>query len=399
MCSILLRDFLYHRSAACILVDRAFRVRDIVDETGLLGAGGAGGYGASLFQLLPELEGSEAPLLEVMDGKAERWQIEWVNRTDAQGEITYLRLTSLPYRNEHGNGDGLVLIVEDVTDLGRTQQALIQSRNEVRLAQEALARRNLDLAAANAEVRRLSDLKTTFVSMAVHELRNPLAIIRAYVSVLQDGSADSLDQRQRESLEIIKRTTERLNELAVNLLDVTRLETGHMELILQPLDLGALLASVARTARPSFDAAHQELVIDLGDALPPAMCDELRATQIFANLLSNAHKYTRAGGRVEVQLRLDDAAGDLEVTIADTGVGIPLADQPKLFDRFFRASNAAETGASGAGMGLYITRSLVELHGGRIWFESQPGSGTIFHVTFPAVEPDPSWIDGETESS
>jgi len=289
--------------------------------------------------------------------------------------------------------------VEDVTDLGRTQQALIQSRNEVRLAQEALARRNLDLAAANAEVRRLSDLKTTFVSMAVHELRNPLAIIRAYVSVLQDGSADSLDQRQRESLEIIKRTTERLNDLAVNLLDVTRLETGHMELILQPLDLGALLASVARTARPSFDAAHQELVIDLGDALPPAMCDELRATQIFANLLSNAHKYTRAGGRVEVQLRLDDAAGDLEVTIADTGVGIPLADQPKLFDRFFRASNAAETGASGAGMGLYITRSLVELHGGRIWFESQPGSGTIFHVTFPAVEPDPSWIDGETESS
>jgi signal transduction histidine kinase len=156
--------------------------------------------------------------------------------------------------------------------------------------------------------------------------------------------------------------------------------------VLQPTDLLALVEAVAAEFRPQLEAKAQHLTLRAPPGLPPALCDETRAAQIISNLLSNASKYTPQGGLITVSMAPAEEKGFLQISVADNGVGIPAEDQPKLFDRFIRARNAILTGSSGAGLGLYITRSLVELHGGRIWFVSEPGKGSTFHVTFPIAD-------------
>jgi signal transduction histidine kinase len=135
-----------------------------------------------------------------------------------------------------------------------------------------------------------------------------------------------------------------------------------------------------------LEGRAQPLTLCIPSDLPPALCDEARAAQIIGNLLSNASKYTPRGGQIAVTVALAEEDGFLEVSVADNGVGIPANDQPRLFDRFFRAQSAVLTGASGAGLGLHITRSLIELHGGHIWFESELGKGSTFHVAFPIAD-------------
>jgi signal transduction histidine kinase len=137
--------------------------------------------------------------------------------------------------------------------------------------------------------------------------------------------------------------------------------------------------------RPQLDTKAQSVALDVSAALPTALIDETRAAQIITNLLSNAHLYTPRRGQILVSLSPAEAEGFLRVSVADDGVGISVEDQERLFSRFFRAGSAIESRAGGAGLGLHIAKSLVELHGGQIWFESEPGEGSTFHVTFPTV--------------
>ena len=263
---------------------------------------------------------------------------------------------------------------------------LAQNRNELRLLRDQLARQNLELTAANAELRRLDEMKSAFVSVAAHELRTPLAPIKGYIEVLLDKDVGPINDEQREYLKIVQGSVDRLLKTTNNLLDVTRIEAGRVELVLQPTDLAALVETVAAEFISQLEARAQRLTLHAPPDLPPALCDETRTAQIIGNLLSNASKYTPQGGLITVSLGLAEEEGFLQLSVIDNGVGIPAEDQPKLFDRFFRAKSALLTGIGGAGLGLHITRSLVELHGGRIWFESAPDKGSTFHVTFPIAE-------------
>ena len=139
---------------------------------------------------------------------------------------------------------------------------------------------------------------------------------------------------------------------------------------------------VVEELRPSLVERGLKLTIQAPPDLPPALCDATRAPQILSNLLSNAIKYSHPGGEVEIRLSPTAQEGFIQVAVADQGVGIPLEDQPHLFTRFYRASTASQTGATGAGLGLYIARLLVELHGGHLWFDSEPRRGSTFYVTF-----------------
>ncbi len=269
-----------------------------------------------------------------------------------------------------------------MTELGQTQQQLMQSRNELLLTRHELASSNLELAAANLELRKLADMRSAFVSVAAHELRTPLAIIRGYADMLLDGMLGGLAQPQREGLEILRHGSERLLGIVNNLLDVSRLEAGHVDLLMQPLDLGVLVTIAARELQPVFAAANQELVVTIQPDLPAVLCDETRTFQVLTNLLSNSARYTPNGGQIELGVRLADWPGEALVTVRDTGVGIPLEDQKRLGSLFFRARNANMASAQGTGLGLYITSSLVQMHGGRLWFESVEGQGSTFYVTF-----------------
>ena len=273
------------------------------------------------------------------------------------------------------------------------QHQLAQDRNEQRLLREQLARQNLEVAATNAELRRLDSLKSQFVSIAAHELRTPLSSIHGYVEMLLDGDLGQLTEQQRESLEIVERSAGRLMGITRNLLDLTRIEAGKILLVLRPVDLGALVRAVVEEYEPELAERDHRVRVGQPSGLPRALCDEARAAQIVGNLLSNAAKYTLPGGAIHVRLDRDEQEGFLRVSVADEGPGISLEDQQRLFTRFFRGESSRQSGAPGAGLGLHITRSLVELHGGRIGLESQPGAGSTFTVTFPIADQKETGLD------
>jgi signal transduction histidine kinase len=205
---------------------------------------------------------------------------------------------------------------------------------------------------------------------------------------LDEDFGPLLDE-QREYLSVVLDAGQRLLDITNDLLDVTRIEAGRLDLVLVPLDLAALVGRVVAEYRPQQASKSQQLDLYLAPGLPAALCDEVRTAQVVANLVSNALKYTPEGGRIKVRVEPAPDEGFLMVSVADTGMGISAEDQPKLFSRFYRTTGARMSGAGGTGLGLYVTRSLVELQGGRIWLESEVGRGSTFYTTFAIAEGGP----------
>jgi signal transduction histidine kinase len=392
------------RGPAIVLADDRLTVMHRHDPEALLSSQIEPTDSQSLLALVPELIGYESVLEDLLAGRAEKLYLPLFSRTTDAGGTRYLQLSALSSprlaaeRDAHlGLGwlpasasaaPGLVVMLEDITPVGEMQQRLMQSRNELSLLNDALNRTNRDLAAANQELRKLADVRTTFVSMAAHELRTPLAVMHGYADLLLEEALGPLNDGQRESLLTLRRGSGRLLELVNHLLDLARLEAGRMELVLNPLDLDALVQTAAREFGPLFQARDQQLVVQVAHGLPAALADETRVFQILSNLLSNASKYTPAGGRIDLTVGLASAAGELQVAVRDTGVGVPADEQERLGSLFFRARTANQIDTRGVGLGLYITESLVQLHGGRFWFESQEGRGSVFYVTFLQADAD-----------
>ncbi len=180
---------------------------------------------------------------------------------------------------------------------------------------------------------------------------------------------------------IIRENADRLVTLIDDLLDITRIEAGKIELKCMPLDLVPLLQEVARALRPQVEGKGQQLTLELAEALPAVVGDADRVRQILTNLLSNAQKYTPSGGSITITARGE--AGRVRVSVQDTGIGLTPEDQAQLFTPFFRAQHDATQGVGGTGLGLAITRALVELHGGAIMVTSAPGQGATFTFTLP----------------
>lgn len=388
MDAMITRTILQDRKITYVITDRNLTIVEVSDAVGIMGSNGDKAIlGSSLLDLVPELIGSEPVLADILSGKLPRFELPWVNLELVQGQTIYLTLVNLPRRDALGQITGLIHLVQDVTEIGEVQQQLAQQRNELRLLQDQLTRQNVALTAANNELRALDELKSVFISTAAHELRTPLTSIMGFVEILLLGEADDqpLTSIQRDYLQIMQQSADHLTSIIRDLLDVTRIEAGHVELTLQSTNLAGLIEAVAAEFGPQFGAKKQRLVLHAQPDLPFALCDKTRTVQIISNLLSNASKYTPAAGVITVNLTLAREAGFLQVAVADNGVGIATEDHPKLFKRFYRAQSAAMSGARGTGLGLYITRSLAELHGGRIWFESELDKGSTFYVTLPVA--------------
>ncbi|RNC73128.1 MAG: PAS domain S-box protein, partial [Desulfuromonadales bacterium] len=245
--------------------------------------------------------------------------------------------------------------------------------------------------------RELDRMKSDFVSLVSHELRTPLTSIAGYVEMLVDGDAGPLSEEQEEYLGIVKRNTDRLTTLINDLLDVTRIEAGKIQLKREPLALSSIIRGVAQSLLPPMEAKEQTLTIDLPDDLPAVYGDGNRVVQIVTNLLSNAHKYTPRHGAIAISGGREGAT--VRVDIRDTGIGLSPDDQAKLFSRFFRADNPTTREVGGTGLGLWITRSLVEMHGGEITVTSTPGEGSTFSFTLPAVPESFELSSGQGETT
>lgn len=230
-------------------------------------------------------------------------------------------------------------------------------------------------------------IKSEFIAAVSHELRTPLAAIMGFAELLTSGEIP-LEEGQ-EFLRIIYDNGRRLKNMVDNLLDSSRLEAGRFEVYKRPVQLEETLRGVADSftgvAQLSQVEFHREI-----PPLPPVEADPDRIGQVMGNLLSNAFKFTLKGGRVTLRAMLE---GDsLKIEVEDTGPGIPESERSRLFQRYGRTQSAVSRGVSGTGLGLYISKAIVEAHGGRIWVESEVGKGTTFSLTLPlhAAQPQPA---------
>jgi signal transduction histidine kinase len=379
-------QILGEHSIAYLVTDHDLVVVKLGGATGVLPEGPAAYLGQPLVDVMPELIGSEMMLADILVGAVPRYELPFVNWEAANGGTAYVTMVDLPHRNASGDITGIIHLVQDVTETVVVDQNFFQMANQVSLLQDQLAAINQELVVANTELRKLSDMKSQFISTAAHELAKPLTPIRGYVEMLLEGDFGPLTEVQDEKLRVVSRSIRRLVSISAQLLDVNRIEAERIELVLQPTDLAALVEDLVAEFEPQFAAQGQSISLNVSAALPTALIDGTRTAQIISNLLSNAHLYTPEGGHIVVSVSRDEDPGFLRLSVADDGVGIAVEDQGKLFSRFFRAGGAAGARPGGTGLGLYVAKSLVELHGGRIFFESQLGQGSTFHITLPIAD-------------
>ncbi len=286
--------------------------------------------------------------------------IEEVERKEASGEVVapvnrkvgdrVLSINVRPIKTADGQRLGTVCAIRDVTEFARVDQ-----------------------------------MKTEFVSTVSHELRTPLTSIKGYVDLVVDGEAGEINETQRGFLGIVQSNTDRLVGLINDLLDISRIEAGGLQLNITTVPLDQVIREVAVSLHNQIEEKELSLELALPQEPIQVRADRARITQVLTNLLSNAYKFTPEGGKISVSAKVTDS--QVQVEVADTGTGISAQNQKRLFTKFFRVDSSTTQEVGGSGLGLTITKSIVEMHGGKIWVESEIGKGSTFSFTLPAVAP------------
>lgn len=242
------------------------------------------------------------------------------------------------------------------------------------------------------QVRQANEAKTEFVSFVSHELKQPMTSMRGYTDLLIKGAAGELNEMQRSFLETIRSNVERMNSLVTSLLDISRIESGRLRINPEDLSIEQVIEDTLRQMRGQIEARHQTLVVEIAPDLPHVRADRERLGQVLTNLISNAHKYTPEGGYITIRAQRWEAQKGSFVmcSVSDTGIGMSPEDRARLFTKYFRSDDPAVRRESGTGLGLVITKSLVELQGGEIWVESEVGKGSTFAFTVPVSDRSPS---------
>jgi signal transduction histidine kinase len=246
---------------------------------------------------------------------------------------------------------------------------------------QALRRVNEELRRANEELTHLDELKSDFMATMSHELRTPLTSIIGYSDMLLSGMTGRLDEKQTAFIDSILKNGETLLNLINDILDLTKIEAGKLELKLEPVDLRAALLAVLPVIKPRATEKRIKVSTFLPTDLPPVHADAGKLNQILLNLLTNGIKYTPDNGSVSVEARRSD--GFVEVWVTDTGIGIAKEDQERIFQRFTQIDSSTTRAQGGTGLGLAIAKELVELHGGRIRVQSRLGKGSSFVFSVP----------------
>jgi signal transduction histidine kinase len=248
--------------------------------------------------------------------------------------------------------------------------------------EEKVAERTRELVSANEKLKELDKLKSDFLSNVSHELRTPLTAIEGLAANMLDGITGPLSEKQIEYLTDVKASSDRLARLIEDLLDLSVIAAGRAEMRPTTVSLDALVREVAFGLRTI--AKNKSTDLELGSMEPglTAWADRDRVAQVLTNLIGNAIKFTPAEGIITVSTHRNDGAW-AEVTVADTGPGVPSEEAGKIFDEFYQITRPGKEKFQGVGLGLAICRKLVEMHGGRIWVESDIGRGSMFHFTLP----------------
>ena len=232
----------------------------------------------------------------------------------------------------------------------------------------------------------IDQMKTDFVSTVSHELRTPLAIIREFVSLVHDGVSGELNEKQKNFLTTAQKNIDRLARIINDLLDISRIESGKIVLNRIFVDVRMLIEEVLESYRGHFETKNIVVQASLDKQIPKLYVDRDKLIQVLTNLIGNASKFTQADGLVVITARSKE--NEMQFSVADTGTGISPENLKRVFGKFEQFGRVPGTGAKGTGLGLAISKGLVELHGGKIWVESELGKGTKFSFTLPYQDVD-----------
>jgi PAS domain S-box-containing protein len=335
------------------------RVLDMAKEEDLIGT--------SVFELQSvNRSGLDALIMQSMEGHAgEKVDLHLVPKPD---RAYYLHVKAAPMLSESGDVQGVVLVAMDTTSKVRLESQLERSYEK--------------LTQTYQELERVNKMKSQFIDVVSHELRTPLTVMRGYVDLVDGEYAPKLDKKFQQKLRTIKANTDKLYALVESMLDVSRLEKGTLEIHTEPVKIDTVLEEISTVRTKDAEEKKQTLSFSVDGTIPIVMADRRRIRDVFNNLVDNAIKYTEEGGKIQVGVR--DEGRIVHVWVKDNGVGIPLENLGKIFDRFYIvAKDDLAHQVDRIGLSLPIAKGIVEAHGGRLWVESQVGKGSVFHVDMP----------------
>ncbi|HJX04880.1 MAG TPA: ATP-binding protein [Thermoplasmata archaeon] len=314
--------------------------------------------------------GLEALISQGMEGhEGERADVHVVPSSE---KAFYLHAKVMPIKSDKGEVERVLLVAMDVTSKVRLQNQLERSYEKMTQTYQ--------------ELERVTKMKSQFIDVVSHELRTPLTVMRGYIDLIESEYSAKLEPKFASRLSIIKTNTDKLYSLVESMLDVSRLEKGSMQIHPEPIKVDTILEDIVLARTKDAEEKKQVISLEVDGKLPLINADRRRIKDVFNNLVDNAIKYTQEGGRIQVGAR--DEGKIIHAWVKDNGVGIPLENLGKIFDRFLIVtSNDLSHQVDRLGLGLPISKGIVEAHGGKLWVESQVGKGSVFHVDLPKESP------------
>lgn len=307
--------------------------------------------------------------------------------------ITFTRplsqLTVATTKMSHGDLNQKVkpsfwLFKDEITVLTENFNAMAENLGESYASlEEKVKQRTQDLAVARDQAVEANKSKSEFVSVVSHELKLPMTSIKGYSDLMLGGATGQLNENQVNFLTTIRNNVNRMATLVSDLTEISRIESGNLRIEPRAVPVWDVIDEVVTLTKTQITEKNQTITVDIPEQLPKSWCDRGRFAQVVTNLISNANKYSPEGAHIVVQaLRVD---GMIQLKVQDNGYGMTPEDQALLFNKFFRSGDEKAREAPGTGLGMSITKNLIELQGGRIWFESEYRKGTTVYFTLPVV--------------
>jgi len=308
-----------------------------------------------------------------------------------KGKERYYDVRVTPLRNRQEQLTGLLIVLRDITSRkemrnqmeNSTQQLNLQNE-ELRKQSEILSAQQKELMEKSKELEIVNQTKSEFLANMSHEIRTPLNAVIGFAELMLDGLTGEINEEQRQNLNDIYSSGQHLLNLVNDVLDLSKVEAGKMEIVIEHLNVPNIIDNTVKMVKPIIDENKLSLEIDIEEGLPQIDADRNRFRQILYNLLSNAAKFTKANGNIQIKAV---KAGDYcQVSVIDSGIGIKKEDFSRIFDSFTQGDTLPGREIKGTGLGLRLSRQLVELMGGKLWFGSTWKRGSEFHFTLPFVQ-------------